>query len=84
MPVPDWIQRSWVEAGSTFSAVLLFALATVFVAVVIYPVALAATALYVCPGWSSGHHEPYERQFLGDLILGSPHDKVAPCSGTRS
>jgi hypothetical protein len=39
MPVPDWIQRSWVEAGSTFSAVLLFALATVFVAVVVYPVA---------------------------------------------
>jgi hypothetical protein len=49
MPVPDWMQRSWVEAGSTFSVVLLFALATVFVAVVVYPVALAATALYV---WS--------------------------------
>ena len=66
------MQRSWVEAGSTFSAVLLFALATGIVAVVVYPVALAATALYVCPGWSSGHHEPYERQFLGDLILGVP------------
>jgi hypothetical protein len=47
LPLPDWMQRSWVEAGSTFGVLLLFALATVFVAVVVYPVALAATALYV-------------------------------------
>ena len=39
VPVPDWMQRSWVEAGSTFSVVLLFAFATVFVAVVVCPVA---------------------------------------------
>ena len=49
LPVPDWMQRSWVEAGSTFGVVIFFALATVFVAVVVYPVALVATALYV---WS--------------------------------
>jgi hypothetical protein len=49
LPLPDWIQRSWMEAGSAFGVVLLFALGTVFVAVVVYPVALAATALYV---WS--------------------------------
>jgi hypothetical protein len=49
LPMPDWMQRSWVEAGSTFGVLLLFALATVFVAVVVYPVALAITALYV---WS--------------------------------
>jgi hypothetical protein len=39
MPVPDWMQRSWVKAGSTFSVVLLFAFATVFVTVVVCPVA---------------------------------------------
>jgi hypothetical protein len=49
LPVPDWMQRSWVEAGSTFGVVIFFALATVFVAVVVYPIALVATALYV---WS--------------------------------
>jgi hypothetical protein len=49
LPVPDWIQRSWVEAGSAFGVVVSFALATVFVAVVVYPVALVATAVYV---WS--------------------------------
>ena len=49
MPVPDWMQRSWVEAGSTFGVMVLFALASVFVVVVVYPVALVATALYV---WS--------------------------------
>jgi hypothetical protein len=47
LPLPDWVQRSWVEAGSTFGVLLLFALATVFVAVVVYPVALAVTVLYV-------------------------------------
>ena len=49
VPVPDWMQRSWVEAGSTFGVMVLFALASVFVVVVVYPVALVATALYV---WS--------------------------------
>jgi hypothetical protein len=49
LPVADWMQRSWAEAGSAFSVVVLFALATVFVAVVVYPVALVATGLYV---WS--------------------------------
>jgi len=49
LPVADWMHRSWVEAGSAFSVVVLFALATVFVAVIVYPVALVATGLYV---WS--------------------------------
>jgi hypothetical protein len=38
-----------LEAGSAFSVVPLFALAIVFVAVVVYPKALAVTAPYV---WS--------------------------------
>ena len=49
VPVPDWMQRSWAEAGSTFGVMVLFALASVFVVVVVYPVALVATVLYV---WS--------------------------------
>jgi hypothetical protein len=47
LPVADWMQWSWVEAGSTFGVLLLFALGTVFVAVVVYPVALAVTVVYV-------------------------------------
>jgi hypothetical protein len=43
LPVSDWMQRSWVEAASTFGVMIFFALTTVFVAVVVY------TALYV---WS--------------------------------
>jgi hypothetical protein len=35
--VPDWMQRSWVEAGSTFGVMVLFALASVFVVVVVCP-----------------------------------------------
>jgi hypothetical protein len=43
------MQRSWAEAGSTFGVMVLFALASVFVVVIVYPVALVAIALYV---WS--------------------------------